>query len=417
MVQTDLPLFGQLRRPQLEEAIREVGEMEKLVRNHPSNIMISYINEPTSAEKDNVAHRDLTRPELELFFEAASSVVHVHNPDRVIKPVDGDYDPPEPGLPDNHIYCAWYGSQAHSHRQVHPRLLGGQQGRDGSTAAASTASRAWKTRRPCSSTIPRTGCRPPSNDRWNPDKIPYAQTWTMHGSWFDHSGNHGANGLPPARPIRPGVFGTMTRAFRRQTDRIVSTAVHLLIDAWPDGWQKALVDVDRHPKPAYFEFREALTPLMVDIRTDRSPLLRRGETCGRILGLQRPPPGEFSQRRTGLGGSPRRQPHLCPIRDLPQSRRLARPSRAIFHYQVPEVTQREKLTIRLGLKDSSGQLIHDSKMEVEVFPAFDKAKNAGVEVAIVGPPNGRAWKLALALGLRTAPVFPGPRARPAGVCG
>ena len=41
MVQTDLPLFGHLRRPQLEEAIRQAGEMEKLVRNHPSNIMIT----------------------------------------------------------------------------------------------------------------------------------------------------------------------------------------------------------------------------------------------------------------------------------------------------------------------------------------------------------------------------------------
>ena len=46
MVQTDLPLFGVLRRGQFCEAIRQAGEMERLVRGHPSNIMVTYINEP-----------------------------------------------------------------------------------------------------------------------------------------------------------------------------------------------------------------------------------------------------------------------------------------------------------------------------------------------------------------------------------
>ena len=36
--------------------------------------------------------------ELENFFEAADLVVKLNNPDRVIKAVDGDYDPPGPGF-------------------------------------------------------------------------------------------------------------------------------------------------------------------------------------------------------------------------------------------------------------------------------------------------------------------------------
>ena len=311
MVQTDLPLFGQLRRPQLEEAIREVGEMEKLVRNHPSNIMISYINEPTSAEKDNVAHRDLTRRELELFFEAASSVVHVHNPDRVIKPVDGDYDPPEPGLPDNHIYCAWYGSHA---LPIGKFIRGywvaskegwkhgsGEYGIEGLEDAETMFKHYPKDWLPAS-----------LDDRWNPDKIPYAQTWTMHGSWFDTQETM-REWIAASQAHQAWGIRTMTRAFRRQSDRIVSTAVHLLIDAWPDGWQKALVDVDRHPKPAYFEFREALTPLMVDIRTDRLHYYA-GEKLALEFWVCNDRRGRVPQRRTGLGGSPRRQPHLRPIR-------------------------------------------------------------------------------------------------------
>lgn len=397
MAQTDLPLFGQLRRPQLVEAIRQVGEMEKLVRSHPSNIVITYINEPTSAEKDKLAHRDLTRPELELFFAAASSVVHVHNPDRVIKPVDGDYDPPEPGLPDNHIYCAWYGSHA---LPIGEFIRGywvaskagwkhgsGEYGVEGLEDADTMFKHYPKDWLPAS-----------VNDRWNPDKIPYSQTWTMHGSWFDTQDTM-AEWIAASQAHQAWGIGTMTRAFRRQTDRIVSTAVHLLIDAWPDGWQKALVDVDRHPKPVYFAFRDALTPLMVDIRTDRLRYFageklavefwvcndRRGELSGAELVWE-----------VVQGGN----------RVFAQSAPASIPSFAAafqgyFRYVVPNVTRREKLTLHLGLKDSSGRLIHDSKMDVEVFPAFDKAKNAGKQVAIVGPPNGRAWKMARALGLES----------------
>jgi hypothetical protein len=61
----------------------------------------------------------------------------------------------------------------------------------------------------------------------------------------------------------------MTDAFRRRADMIVSTAVHLLIDAWPSGWMKTLVDHRRKPKPAYFEFQKANAPQRVNLRTDR----------------------------------------------------------------------------------------------------------------------------------------------------
>ena len=107
MTQTDLPLFGVLRKNQFCEAVRQAEEMERLVRNHPSNILISYINEPFPGAGGK-PHRHLLRPELESFFIAADQVVHLANPDRVIKPVDGDYDPPASGLPDNHCYNGWY---------------------------------------------------------------------------------------------------------------------------------------------------------------------------------------------------------------------------------------------------------------------------------------------------------------------
>jgi hypothetical protein len=108
MTQSDLPLFGMLRRTQFAEAVRQAGEMERMLCPHACNIVVSYINEPFPAEWDVALTRHLTRDELERFFTAADQIVLSTNPDRVIKPVDGDYDPPAPGLPDNHIYTLWY---------------------------------------------------------------------------------------------------------------------------------------------------------------------------------------------------------------------------------------------------------------------------------------------------------------------
>ena len=59
LTQTDLPLFGQIRRNQFAECVRQAEEMERLVRAHPCNITVSYINEPFPNASGR-AHRHLT---------------------------------------------------------------------------------------------------------------------------------------------------------------------------------------------------------------------------------------------------------------------------------------------------------------------------------------------------------------------
>ena len=81
--------------------------MERLVRGHPCNIMVTYVNE-RFPNAGNRPQRHLTREEMTAFFEMADRMVHVQNPDRVIKHVDGDYEPPDTTLPDNHCYTCWY---------------------------------------------------------------------------------------------------------------------------------------------------------------------------------------------------------------------------------------------------------------------------------------------------------------------
>ena len=73
LLQTDLPLFGCLRYNKVAEAVRQAEEMERLVRAHPSTVMISYINEPFP-NANGKPQRHLTRPDLEAFFGAAGSV-------------------------------------------------------------------------------------------------------------------------------------------------------------------------------------------------------------------------------------------------------------------------------------------------------------------------------------------------------
>src|SRR6476620_12327341 len=59
----------------------------------------------------------------------------------------------------------------------------------------------------------------------------------------------------------------MTESLRRDP-KMNSFALHLLIDAWPAGWLKSIMDADRKAKPAYFAYLDALRPIAVNLRPD-----------------------------------------------------------------------------------------------------------------------------------------------------
>lgn len=267
MTQTDLPLFGVLRKNKFVEAVKQVEEMEKIVRKHPCNIMISYINEPFP-NAYNQPHRHISRSELADFFTCADKVVRINNPDRVTKHVDGDYDPPSEMLPDNHCYTCWYNGCGVDSGALHkgywlPVHEGwnygcgeyGAEGLDEESVMRKYYPKDW---------LPKTL----EEERdWSPSSIIGSQTGNFHyffydtqhsvKDWIEESQNHQA-----------WATKWMTEAFRRNR-RMVSFAIHLFIDAFPAGWMKAIMDVDRNPKKAYFAYRDALTPTMISLRTDR----------------------------------------------------------------------------------------------------------------------------------------------------
>ncbi len=261
MTQTDLPLFGAMRRNKMAEGIRQAEEMERHIRSHPCNVIISYINEPFP-NANNEPHRNLERHELEGFFECCDITVRMCNPDRVIKHIDGDYDPPTTGMPDNHCYPMWYNAHGIDIGRLNkgywiPVRKGwyygcGEYGAEGLE---------------CAEIMRKYYPKEWLEEPFEPGRIIGAQTAPFHyffydtpdsiEEWVEKSQNHQA-------------FATrfMTEAFRRD-NRMVSQAIHLFIDAWPSGWMKTIMDCERNPKKAFFAYRDSLEPVMVSLRSDR----------------------------------------------------------------------------------------------------------------------------------------------------
>lgn len=268
MLQTDLPFFGWIRRNKFCEAIKQSEEMERLIRSHPSSIMVTYINEPFPATWGFRGHRSLLRNEMEDFFEAASKAILLNNPDRVIKNVEGDYDPPTRyGLSDFHCYNMWYTNHALPIGKLHKGYLPaikkgwktgcgeyGTEGLDPLEIMMEDYPESW---------VPKS-----IEDDWTPQDVVNSQTYTMHGDWYEEQDNI-KDWILESQIHQAFATKLMNDAFRRRSDILISTAVHLLIDAWPSGWMKTLVDYRRKPKPGYFTFKETLEPVRVNLRSDK----------------------------------------------------------------------------------------------------------------------------------------------------
>jgi hypothetical protein len=375
MTQTDLPLFGCLRYNKFAEAVRQAEEMERLIRGHACNIMISYINEPFP-NASGKPHRHLTRPELQAFFEAADRAVHVLNPDRVIKHVDGDYDPPSDTLPDNHCYCGWYNGHGLELGKLHrgywvpvrPDWLYacGEFGSEGLDPADLMRRR-----------YPRHWLPGADESTWSPDIIHGAQTGKFHTMWFDTQRTL-EDWVRASQQHQAWATRLFAERFRRD-NRMVSFAIHLFIDAFPAGWMKALVDCERRPKPAYFAYRDALEPLTVNIRTDRwaffsgEPMPFEFWVCNDTnekpknlrLRWQIEQNGKviFSQQTPATVGA------MCAT------------FQGFFAPRAPKVDRRTRFTIRLALGDT-----HTS-MEYEVFP--EQPALAGTSVSLIGTSKGK----------------------------
>jgi hypothetical protein len=401
LTQTDLPLFAVLRRNQFSEAARQVGEMERLVRGHPCNIMVTYINEPFPGGWGKL-HRQLSRAELESFFVAADQTVRLANPDRVIKAVDGDYDPPGPGLPDNHCYCGWYNGHGVDLGRLHKGYWQkvkpgwaygcgefGAEGLDHENVMRACYPPDW---------LPATA---EEEAGWTPDRIVQAQTGRFHYMWFDTQ-HTVTDWIAASHAHQAWVTRLMTEAFRRDS-RMVSFAIHLFIDAFPSGWMKAIMDVWRQPKPAYFAYREALTPLMANLRGDRTAFF-----AGEAMTFEawvcndgvEAPTDAWLHYQLEVGGRvafSQRAPAAVPS--------CSSAFQGFLRLPAPPVAARHAVTLRLALVAADGGVLHDTAVDVEVFPAqaadiamqAASLRHSAGRVCVVAPDESEAGRLAQAL--------------------
>lgn len=393
MTQTDLPLFGVIRRNKYCEVLRQVEEMERLVRSHPCNIMVTYINEPTR-NADNRPHRHIRRDEMEHLFSAASDIVRHLNPERVIKPCDGDYDPPAPGIQDRHCYPCWYNGHGMDVGKLHRGYWQptkpdwyyacGEYGAEGLDFPALMKKR-----------YPAEWLEGVEDDNggWSPSQIVRAQTANYH--YFFYDTQETLEDWVQASQAHQS-FGTkiMTEAFRRDS-RMVSFAIHLFIDAFPAGWMKAIMDCERKPKPAYFAYRDALAPLLPNLRTDRT-CFTAGESirieawiCNDLPEADRPL--FLSYYIESEGGT------LASGKIAAHYQACHSDFQGYLTFTAPEVAERSHLRCRLALMDAEGAVLNDCELSLEVFPS--QVATQALSVAVPGPREGKAARLADELGV------------------
>jgi beta-galactosidase/beta-glucuronidase len=399
MLQTDLPLFGYVRRNQFHEVVRQAEEMERLVRSHPSNVMVTYINEPFP-DAGGAAYRNLTRPEMTRMFEAADGAVRMVNPDRVIKAVDGDYDPPGPGMPDNHCYCAWYNGHGVDlgalHKGYWQRVKAGWVYGCGEFGAEGLDPVDLMRKHYPVSWLPQTAAEEKS---WTPDQIVGAQTGEMHFAFFE-TPHALAEWVRRSQAHQAWATRVMAEAFRRDR-RMQSFAIHLFVDAFPASWMKAIVDCQRRPKPAWFAYREALAPLAVSLRTDRraffagEPIELEAWVCNDRNDVPRGAALHYQLECDGRVLQAGSAPAAVPAIDSAYQGTL--------RFQAPSTETRTTVTARLGLLDAAGKVLHDTSLTLDVFPREQLTLR---RLYVIGNLRGKATQLAGDLGAK--PVFSGP---------
>ena len=367
MMQADLPLFAYINQKQYTEILKQAGNIERVLRNHPSVILMSYLNEPMAEMK---AHA-VSRYAYERLFDALDIVVHNENPDRAVKYIDGDYQAPSNGYPDNHCYNIWYDG----HGIELPDMCRGawmpvsknwmygcgEFGAEGLDPVGLMKRR-----------YPAEWLKNGSDGSWSPvymrGKYSGEQTFQMHWNWFEtqktmddwvrESQQHQAWGIQK-----------VARAFRRMP-RMNSFAIHLFIDAWPNGWMKAIMDCERTPKPAWFAYRDALTPLSVQVESERSTFFSGEEHLFQVWVCNDTPTNPDLVLKYTLELNGKVINSGCVPAEIPS---ISKGStfQGFIPVVMPEVKHRSSLALRVGLFDKQGKIFHDEDVLCTVEPAVE----------------------------------------------
>lgn len=296
-------------------------------------------------------------------------MVKYNNPDRVIKHVDGDYDPPSTDMPDNHCYPMWYNGHG-----IDIGLLNkgywipakpdwyhgcgeyGAEGLDFAEVMKNDYPKEWMT------------------EPFDPCNIIGAQTGNFHYFFYDTPDSL-EEWVEKSQKHQEYATSFMTEAFRRD-NRMVSQAIHLFIDAWPSGWMKTIMDCKRNPKPAYFAYRNALEPLHISLRCDKYTYYEGEQiTVEAFICNDTDYEGEctvtyelYDQKGQMIRGArTRATAEYCGV---------SRADDAVF--TIDKVKDREKFTLKAILSDTEGNAIDYNQITLEVFEDVEITPNPDV---------------------------------------
>jgi hypothetical protein len=389
--QTDLPLFGGLRVNQFTEAVKQAEEMERLVRSHPSTVVVTYMNERFPNAEGSPQRSFDNSEAIYKVFAAMDQAVLLSNPDRVIKAGDGDYDPPSPGLPDAHCYNTWYNGHALDlgkfykgyWQLIKPNWLYGcgEFGAEGLDPISTMLKYYPKTWLPQNDT---------ENKSWTANKISKSQTNTFHYMWYPTQVGI-ENWINESQNFQAWAMKLVAESFRRD-NRNVSAAVHLFIDAWPAGWMKAIMDVDRQPKKAFFSYRNALAPLLPSIRSDRNSFMA-GDTAkleAWISNDQNTLPLNYTIKYEVMVNG------KAVVRQIEKAEILSNSAQfqGFIKFVVPEVINRTVAHIKLGVFNDKGICVEHNTMDLELFPSAKKYNN---QLFVLGGTSSKSRQMAVDL--------------------
>lgn len=267
LVQADFPLSFSVPKQIIPEAVRQAGAMAEMLRNHPSVIMFSLINEAAEGIDINT------------FLKKAYFKVKSIHQEREVKLVEGSGNP-FTGIPDIHLYCGWYEGQADylpdNHLYDVNKFKAGWRGTIGEWGGEGLDS--WETMQ---NIYPKRWYPNSIEDKWDLSSLPYAQ-------WQDEKNKLHLREIPKTcrewidktQEYQARIITKMGEAIRRMSEAIVGYSQFYLIDIAPCGWLKAIVSHDRYPKKAYYSFMVVNQPLLPSI-DDNKPLgTSRRIECG-----------------------------------------------------------------------------------------------------------------------------------------
>lgn len=210
-----------------------------------------------------------------------------------------------------------------------------------------------------------------NDGKWNPSRIPRCQTPTVGARWMNLTDSTMIDWVKSSREHQKWATRLFTETLRRDP-KINSFAIHLLIDAWPASWLKSIMDTNRKAKPAYFVYRNALRPVAVNLRPDaffgfsgekgKVAVFVCNDTpetfADAVIRYQIESNGKILHTGSSMASVPASNPKFQGWLEIP----------------FPEVSKRDVITVRVGLHNADGMLIHDSDYDLEVFPVSDKSE-------------------------------------------